>query len=353
MPRPIAQVVKYQRVRRFKKGGEGGRAARARPVRGGSVARARGAVKLRFRRLLDTPQARRYIWCLCFSTREKNAPRSEVLHEGTAVARNSKTTKKRAQQLKHDKFRDATMRGFDRLGNRMEGRGRTILYALAGLVALAVLFGLYRTWNGRQADRAGLALGNAIKTATAPVTTGTPAVSRGRLPPSASARRGRRGLRKVPPTRRPRTANSRATSPPPTSSWSMREKGRPTRGLTLRSTRCGARPLRAVAGREAAAVHQARPLQRAAQDKKPVSPPTLSTSASLRTGRRPDESAEILFRIVEEARKAKAKDGKPIPLSTTARESSTKLETLSPERYAQLPPEPSAGPGNSIQNMPF
>jgi tetratricopeptide (TPR) repeat protein len=66
-----------------------------------------------------------------------------------------------------------------------------------------------------------------------------------------------------------------------------------------------------------------------------------------------DEAAEILFRMVEEARKAKDKDDKPVPLSTTAREASTKLEALNPERYAQLPPEPTTGSGNSIQNMPF
>ncbi len=47
----------------------------------------------------------------------------------------ARTTKKRAQQLKHDKFRDTTMGLIDRAGDRLEGRGRTILYALAGLAA--------------------------------------------------------------------------------------------------------------------------------------------------------------------------------------------------------------------------
>jgi hypothetical protein len=48
----------------------------------------------------------------------------------------ARTTKKRAQQLKHDKFRDTTFETYGRLSHRFEGKGRTILYAVAGAVAL-------------------------------------------------------------------------------------------------------------------------------------------------------------------------------------------------------------------------
>ena len=51
----------------------------------------------------------------------------------------ARTTKKRAKQLKHDKFRDTTMDVYGRLSHRFEGRGRTILYAAGALVAFAVL----------------------------------------------------------------------------------------------------------------------------------------------------------------------------------------------------------------------
>ncbi|HEX6622080.1 MAG TPA: hypothetical protein VF064_00100, partial [Pyrinomonadaceae bacterium] len=86
----------------------------------------------------------------------------------------ARTTKKRAKQLKHDKFRDTTMGLIDRAGDRLEGQGRTILYALAGLVAALILFFVYQWWSDRRADGARLALGKAIQTAAAPVVTGTP-----------------------------------------------------------------------------------------------------------------------------------------------------------------------------------
>jgi hypothetical protein len=44
--------------------------------------------------------------------------------------------------------------------------------------------------------------------------------------------------------------------------------------------------------------------------------------------------------MVESARKAQGKDGKPLPTSTVTRSAADKLQELSPERYAQLPPEP-------------
>ncbi|HEX8151137.1 MAG TPA: hypothetical protein VF591_28395, partial [Pyrinomonadaceae bacterium] len=86
----------------------------------------------------------------------------------------ARTTKKRAKQLKHDKFRDTTFSMYDRLSHRVEGRERTLLYALLGLVALVALLLVFNWWRGRQADAASAALGKAIEIAETPVVTGTP-----------------------------------------------------------------------------------------------------------------------------------------------------------------------------------
>ena len=51
----------------------------------------------------------------------------------------AKYKKKRARELQHDRFRDTTMSLFDRLGNALEGKGRTILYGLGGVLVAAVL----------------------------------------------------------------------------------------------------------------------------------------------------------------------------------------------------------------------
>ena len=47
--------------------------------------------------------------------------------------------------------------------------------------------------------------------------------------------------------------------------------------------------------------------------------------------------------MVEAARKAQGKDGKPVQESSVVRAAADKLQQLSPERYAQLPPEPVKG----------
>ncbi|HWW76391.1 MAG TPA: hypothetical protein VNZ44_13425, partial [Pyrinomonadaceae bacterium] len=81
----------------------------------------------------------------------------------------ARTTKKRAKQLKHDKFRDTTMDAYGRLSHRFEGRGRTVLYAVGGAVALVALLLLFNWWREQRADAARLALGKAIEIAEAPV----------------------------------------------------------------------------------------------------------------------------------------------------------------------------------------
>ena len=83
----------------------------------------------------------------------------------------AKYKKKRARELQHDRFRDTTMSFFDRLGNLLEGRGRTILYGLGGLILAGLLIILFVKWNNRKSDEARQALGRAITISTAPVST--------------------------------------------------------------------------------------------------------------------------------------------------------------------------------------
>ena len=61
----------------------------------------------------------------------------------------ARTTKKRAKELKHDKFRDTTFDAYGRLSHRFEGKGRTILYAVAGVVALVALLLVFNWWRER------------------------------------------------------------------------------------------------------------------------------------------------------------------------------------------------------------
>jgi len=49
------------------------------------------------------------------------------------------------------------------------------------------------------------------------------------------------------------------------------------------------------------------------------------------------EATDLLFNIVDASRKAKGADNLPLPTSAAAREAASSLQTLDPDRYAQLP----------------
>ena len=57
-----------------------------------------------------------------------------ILARGNPLA---KYKKKRARELKHDKFRDTTMLLADRLAERAAGRGRQVPYVLLGIGVVA------------------------------------------------------------------------------------------------------------------------------------------------------------------------------------------------------------------------
>src|SRR5258708_15401 len=93
----------------------------------------------------------------------------------------AKYKKKRARELKHDRFRDTTMSLFDRLGDRLEGKGQNILYGLGGAVLLPILIWGWVSRTQKKTQEFEGALGRAIKISSAPV---TPSPSPGSTEPS-------------------------------------------------------------------------------------------------------------------------------------------------------------------------
>ena len=265
----------------------------------------------------------------------------------------ARTTKKRAKQLKQDKFRDTTFDVYDRLAHRFEGRGRTLLYAAVGAVALVALILVFSWWRGHQAEAASTALGKAIEIAETPVTTGAPQA-------------GDTG---------PSFANERERAQKAVEAFQkvQHDYGSPyseqaryfaaTNLLTLDRPK-GLSELEAlskdgdadVAARSKFALAQAREAdaqydQAAALYQELLNDKNRSVSENIlklrlaavyeKQGKR-DEAVNLLYQMVEAARKAQGKDGKPLPESSVTRAASDKLQELSPERFAQLPPEPSA-----------
>ncbi len=272
----------------------------------------------------------------------------------------ARTTKKRARQLKHDKFRDTTLGYADRVSHRFEGRGRTILYAVAGLVAAVVLFTVYSWWRGGQDDKARQALAKAIEIADTPVTTGTPRP--GSTGPTFTNERDRaqKAVEEFQTVQRTYGSpyNELARYFAAVNLVTVeREKGLSELEALSRGGN------EEVASRAKFALAQAREAdkqydaaaslyQELLKEKgKTVAENVINlrlASVYEKQGKN-DEAAELLFQTVKAAREAKGKDDKPLPESAAVRAASSKLQELSPDRFAKLPPSPSPRGGS----LPF
>jgi predicted negative regulator of RcsB-dependent stress response len=258
--------------------------------------------------------------------------------------------KKRARELQHDRFRDTTIGFFDRLGNGLEGKGRTILYALAGLVAVIALAGLWSWWSGRKSDEARRALGHAIEIASAPVTA-SPAPGSTDLSFPTEKARAERAVKEFQavadkygnPYREKalyfHAANLLAVDRPKGIS-ELESLAKSSDGEVAALSKFALAQAREEDGQyDAAAAIYA---ELAKQSGGIVTPDVanLRLAAVYEKLGKKKEAADLLFAIGEKARTAKDQEGKPLSPSPAAREALDKLEKLDPARYAQLPPEP-------------
>ena len=261
----------------------------------------------------------------------------------------AKYKKKRVRELQHDRFRDTTMGFLDRLGNLLEGRGRTILYGLGGLLLVGILVIFFVKWSNRKADEARQALGRAIEFSTADI---NPAPIPGSTSPTfaTEVERAQRAIdefEKVAakygdPYRaeaRFFIASNRLTIDRP-------------KGIT-ELTELSSSSVPEVAALSKFALAQAKEsdgkLDEAAQLysdlAKQNSVSVTAETANLQLAKlykkqgKKKEASDVLFNLVDASRKAKGEDNKPIPTSAAAREAATELQKLDPDRYAQLPPE--------------
>lgn len=258
--------------------------------------------------------------------------------------------KRRARELKQDKFRDTTMSLFDRLGDRLEGKGRTILYGIAALIALGIIVGLFSSWRARKTDEAEHALGRAIEIASAPV---SPSPVPGSTGPNFTSEneRAQRAVEEF------QKVADKYSDP-------YRSKARyfiATNLLTLdhnkgisqldELTKSGDAEVSTLAKfalaqakeadakyDEAAAIYS----ELAKQNSTIVTPDVANfrLAAVYQKQGRKAEAAEIFFNLAKAGREAKDKDNKPLPVSSVAREAAQELQKLDPDRFAKLPPEP-------------
>lgn len=261
----------------------------------------------------------------------------------------AKYKKKRARELKHDRFRDTTMLLADRMAERVTGRGRQILYVLLAVVVLAAAgYGLYR-WRHNKNDEAEAAMGRAIAIARAEINPSPPPNSKDPVF-STEQQRAQRTIEEFQKVAAkygdPYRSEARlfiAQSQLVTD----HDKG----VAELQSLASGSGDVAVLAkfalaqakegeGKldEAAALYK----ELAGLNATIVTPETanLQLAKIYEKQGKSKEAAELLFNIVSAARTAKDKDGKPIVESAASREATRELLKIDPERHKQLPQPP-------------
>ena len=261
----------------------------------------------------------------------------------------AKYKKKRARELQHDRFRDTTMGFFDRLGDALEGKGRTILYGLGAAVLAAILVVSFIKWRNRKADEARQALGRAITIASTDINP-TPVAGSNQPSYGTEYERAQHAIDEF------QKVAAKYGEPYHSEALYFIASNRLTvdrpKGIT-ELTELSKSSVPEVAALSKFALAQAKEsdgkLDEAAQLytelAKQNNPSVTAETANLRLAKvynkqgKKKEASDVLFNMVDASRKAKDEKNQPAPISAAAREAATELQKIDPARYAQLPPQ--------------
>lgn len=257
---------------------------------------------------------------------------------------------KKQRELKHDVFRDRAMKIFEQLGHALEGKGVLILRIFGAVAALLIIFGLWNWRTNKKTDEARRALGRAIEISSARVaSTPTPGSTDMTFPTetarseaaikvfqAVAAKYGdpyRENAKYFIATNKLVTNRAEAVS-----ELEALSKSGDLAVATM--SRFALAQAKESDGQYDAAVALYLELLRSGQTILPVDTVNLRIAAAYEKQGKKTEAADVLFNVVDAARKAKDPDGKPASQSSAAREAAQKLEKLDAARYQQLPPEP-------------
>jgi len=266
----------------------------------------------------------------------------------------AKYKKKRARELQHDKFRDTAGKIFDRVADRLEGRGKALIYGLAGIILVVILVGVWVKWSNRKADEARRALGRAIALATAPVASASPAPGASTPVYSSEQERAQRAIEEF------QKVAAKYGDPYKTEAryfiaTSMLSIDRDKAMTELAEVSKANVPEAAALAKfalaqaeeadgkfdEAAKLYSELVAQNSTVVTSEIA--NLHLAGVYEKQGKKKEAVELLFNIVEASRKLKDTDGTPLEPSAAAREAGEKLQKLDPERYAKLTPETPSG----------
>lgn len=261
----------------------------------------------------------------------------------------AKYKKKRARELKHDRFRDTTMLLADRLATRTAGRGRQVLYVLVGIIVVAAAaYGIYR-WRSNRADEAEAAMGRAIAIARAQISAIPQPNSKDPVF-STEQERARRAIEEF------QKVAAKYGEPYRSEAQLFIARNllitEPERGVAeLQTLSNGSGDVATLAKFVLAQKKEADgKLDEAATAYAEIARLNVTIvtpeSANLRLAivydkqGKKKEAADLLFNMISAARNAKDKDGKPIPESAAARAAVSELLRIDAARHKQLPAPP-------------
>lgn len=275
-----------------------------------------------------------------------------------AVAATTNEPKEKVQY--QDAFQSTVTRGVEDVSKQFEGRGKTVLYAVAAAAVLLVLVGIFYLWNSRADGKAQTALGKAIETSQAfvsdsPVPAGstikTFKTEKERAEASVTEFQavadkfgGAVGekAKYFAATNKLSLDRAAATAELENLAKSSGEVG------TL--SKFALAQVKASDGKldEAVALYG----QLAAENNSIIAKDSINLELARlyeKQGKK-DEAVNLYFSIAKAAAEAKDADGKPAQQTSAAREAKQKLEELAPEKAKEIPepqaPESPFGGGN-------
>ena len=262
----------------------------------------------------------------------------------------AKYKKKRARELKHDRFRDTTMLLADRLAERAAGRGRQILYGLAAIVIIAAAaYGIVR-WRHKHAEEAQQAMGRAIIINDAEISSSPAPGSHDPVfsTPQERSERAIQEFEKVAakygePYRseaRYFIVTNKLVTDRATAETELQSMSQGSSEIAILARFALAQTKESDGNLDEAARLYSEVAKAGSGTVTPDIANLRLASVYDKQGKK-DEAAGLLFNIVVAARKAKDKDGKPVPESAASRAAAQQLLKIDPTRHAQLPPPPS------------
>lgn len=253
-----------------------------------------------------------------------------------------------------DPFQEKVGSRIEDVGRRFEGQGRNILYGVGALAVAALLIGIFYIWYSRSNAAAQAALGKAIETSQAVI---SPAP-----PPAGSTQKTFKTERE-----RAEAAVTEFQTVAEKYGGSVGEKAKYFAAVNrlFIDRQAAMDELRKLAASDDAVGRLSKYAlaQAFASDGKydeavqlyqelaVVSDPVVAKDtinfnlAQIyeKQGKKP-EAADIYFEIAKSASEAKDQDGKPVPMTDTARDAKTRLEELDADRAKQIAEPQSESP---------